>query len=88
MGRASGQALNEPNRGNASAEDAVEALRQERDLLSAVLDIAGALVIVLDPQGRIVRFNRACETATGYSFEEVKGKALWDLLLLPEEAGP
>lgn len=66
----------------------VEALRRERDLLSAILDTAAALVVVLDRQGRIVRFNRACETATGYSFEEVRGQALWDLFLIPEEAPP
>ena len=46
----------------------------------------GALVVVLDPQGQIVRFNRACEQITGYSFDEVEGKFLWDLCIVPEEA--
>jgi PAS domain S-box-containing protein len=68
--------------------EGAEALRRERDLLSAILDTAGALVAVLDRQGRIVRFNRACETTTGYSLEEAKGKALWDLFLVPEEIEP
>ncbi len=58
----------------------------ERDLSTAVLDTAGALVVVLDRRGRIVRFNRACERITGWRFEEVRGGTLWDLLLLPEEA--
>ena len=58
----------------------------ERDLSAAVLDTVGALVVVLDRKGRIVRFNRACERTTGWSFEEVAGKPLFDLLLLPEEA--
>jgi PAS domain S-box-containing protein len=62
-----------------------EALRQERDFISAVLDTAGALVAVLDREGRILRFNRACERTTGYSFDEVRGKLLWDLFLIPEE---
>jgi len=61
------------------------ALRRERDLLSAVLDTAGALVVLLDRQGRIVLFNRACETTTGYSFSEARGRAFWDFLLPPEE---
>jgi PAS domain S-box-containing protein len=65
-----------------------EALRQERDFISAVLDTASTLVLVLDRQGRIVRFNRACERKTGYSFDEVKGKPLWDLFLIPEEVEP
>ncbi|MEH1967698.1 GAF domain-containing protein [Nostoc sp.] len=62
-----------------------ETLNQERNFTSAVLDTAGALVIVLDSQGQIVRFNQACEQITGYSFDEVSGKYFWDLFLLPEE---
>ena len=64
------------------------ALRTERDLSAAVLDIAGALVVVLDRQGRIVRFNRACERATGWTFAEVRGRPFWDILLIPEEVEP
>ncbi|MAG36372.1 MAG: hypothetical protein CL878_09025 [Dehalococcoidia bacterium] len=64
------------------------ALREERDFSTAVLDTASALVVVLDRQGSIVQFNRACERATGYTFEEVQGKYVWDLLLLPEEVEP
>jgi PAS domain S-box-containing protein len=67
---------------------AEEALRKERDFTAAVLDTSGGLVVVLDRQGRIVRFNRACEQATGYLFEEVQGRAFWDFLLIPEEVGP
>ncbi len=62
-----------------------EALRQERDFSAAILDTISALVMVLDPQGQILRFNRASEATTGYSFEEVKGKPFWDLLLASEE---
>ena len=62
-----------------------ETLNQERNFTSAVLDTAGALVIVLDSQGQIVRFNQACEQITGYSFDEVRGRYFWNLFLLPEE---
>ena len=58
---------------------------KERDFTSAVLSTAGALVVVLDRRGRIVRFNRACEKLTGYLFEEVEGKPFWDLFLLRNE---
>jgi PAS domain S-box-containing protein len=61
---------------------------EERDFISAVLDTAGALVVVLDRQGRVVRFNRACERTTGYSFDEARGRLLWDLFLIPEEVEP
>jgi PAS domain S-box-containing protein len=62
-----------------------EALQQERNVVTAILDTVGALVVVLDPGGRITRFNRACEQVTGYSFAEVQGKFIWDLFLLPED---
>lgn len=65
------------------AERAV--LRTERDLSAAVLETAGALVVVLDREGRVVRFNRACERATGWRFEEMGGRPFWEVLLLPEE---
>ncbi|MDH3593182.1 MAG: PAS domain S-box protein, partial [Planctomycetota bacterium] len=62
-------------------QKAVErALEKERGFVSAVLDIAGALVAVLDIDGGVMRFNRACQTTTGYSLEEVEGRPLWELL--------
>ena len=66
-------------------KQAEESLQEERNVLSAILDIVSALIVVLDPEGRIVRFNRACEQTTGYSFAEVRGKYVWDLFLMPEE---
>jgi PAS domain S-box-containing protein len=66
-------------------KQAEEALQEERNVLSAILDIVGALIVVLDPTGRIVRFNRTCEHTTGYTFAEVRGKYVWDLFLMPEE---
>jgi PAS domain S-box-containing protein len=64
---------------------AEEALQEERDVLSAILETVGALVVVLDPSGCIVRFNRACEQTTGYSFADVKGERVWDLFFAREE---
>jgi PAS domain S-box-containing protein len=66
---------------------AEEMLKRERDFVNAVLDTAGALVVVLDTQGRIVRFNRACEKTTGYAFEEVMHRPFWEIFLVPEEMG-
>ncbi|MEH2032435.1 MAG: GAF domain-containing protein [Nostoc sp.] len=65
-----------------------ETLNQERNFISAVLDTVGMLVIVIDTQGQIVRFNQACEQITGYSFDEVRGRYFWNLFLLPEELEP
>jgi two-component system, cell cycle sensor histidine kinase and response regulator CckA len=44
------------------------------------------LAVAFDERGWIVRFNRACEELTGYSFEEVSGRPHWELLLGADEA--
>ncbi len=72
------------NKMTAQLRELVDAVEVERNFLSAILEIAGALVVVLDRQGRIVRLNRACERITNYSFNEVKDKYFWDIFLLPE----
>ncbi|MBU7585197.1 MAG: PAS domain S-box protein [Nostoc sp. TH1S01] len=59
-------------------------LRLERNFISTIFNLTDALVVVLDSQGRIVRFNHTCEQATGYAFEAAKGKSVWDVLMLPD----
>ncbi|HEY9665925.1 MAG TPA: CHASE3 domain-containing protein, partial [Coleofasciculaceae cyanobacterium] len=67
---------------------AEEALKKERNFISAVLDTSGALVVVINQEGKIVRFNTACEQTTGYSFDEVRERYFWNLFLIPEEVEP
>jgi PAS domain S-box-containing protein len=67
-------------------KQAEEALHQERNLLSAILDTVGALVVVMDREGRIIQFNRACEELTGYAFSQLQNKPIWDLFVAPREA--
>jgi PAS domain S-box-containing protein len=62
------------------------AIEKERSFISAILDIAGALVILMDAKGRIIRFNRAFEQTTQYSFDEIRNMYVWDIFLSPEEA--
>jgi PAS domain S-box-containing protein len=57
------------------------ALIVERNFVSTVLDTVDALVVVFDTAGRIVRFNRACEAASGYDFPSMVGRYLWDKLI-------
>ncbi len=64
---------------------AAEALKDERNFVTAILDTAGALVAVLDPEGRIVRVNRAFERTTRYAPEEIQGRAFWEIFMIPEE---
>ncbi|MDK2821816.1 MAG: two-component system, sporulation sensor kinase [Clostridia bacterium] len=67
-------------------EQAETLLEQERNFISAVLNIAGALIVVLNREGRIIEFNRTCEKTTGYSFDEVRGRYFWDIFVIREEA--
>ncbi len=59
----------------------------EHNFDSTVLDTVDSLVAVFDTSGRIVRFNRACEAASGDDFPTLAGRALWDTLI-PHSAVP
>lgn len=61
------------------------ALVVERNFVSAVLDTVGALVVVFDTAGRIVRFNRACEIISGYQSNDLIGKFAWERLIPKDE---
>jgi len=50
-----------------------------------VFEAVGALVVVLNADGRIVYWNHSCSELTGYSLDEVRGRRLWDFLLPAEE---
>ena len=60
-------------------------LEQERDFTVSVQNTVAALVIVLDPEGKIIRFNRECERVTGYHYEEVRNQIFCKVLLSPED---
>ncbi|HVY60285.1 MAG TPA: PAS domain S-box protein, partial [Planctomycetota bacterium] len=60
-------------------------LREERDFTAAILDTVTALVMALDPSGRVVRFNRACEEASGLAARDAVGRPLWELGLVPAD---
>lgn len=64
---------------------AQHALERERDFVSTVLDAAGAIVLVLDRDGRIARVNRAFEVLTGYRFADVRGKPFIETLVSPDQ---
>src|SRR5947209_7227968 len=68
------------------AEQAEAVLEYERAVSSAILDTVPALVIVLDPDFKVLRFNRSCELSTGYRFADLKGKQIWPLLYADEDA--
>lgn len=62
-----------------------KALRDERNFISAILETAGALVVLCNRDGRIEQFNRSAQETTHYTFDEVHGKFVWDIFLPDEE---
>jgi PAS domain S-box-containing protein len=64
--------------------EAESALKREHAFISAILNTAGALVIVLDAEGLVVRFNCAAEQVTGFRAAEVLHQP-YTQKLVPEE---
>lgn len=62
---------------------AEEALRQERDFAEALIETAQAIVLVLDREGHILRFNPYFEEVTGRELDDVRGRD-WFTLFVPE----
>jgi diguanylate cyclase (GGDEF)-like protein/PAS domain S-box-containing protein len=54
-------------------------------LLDAVLDATATLIVVLDADGRLVRWNRACEQLLGYTAAELDGPRAMLELVPPAE---
>jgi PAS domain S-box-containing protein len=59
-------------------------LAGERNFIDAILKSSGALIVVFDKNGLIIRFNKACEILSGYSEQEVINRSFYPLIP-PEE---
>ena len=60
------------------------ALRDERHRAQRYLDIAGAIIVVLDAEGRVTLLNRAGSELLGYAEGELVGRD-WYETVVPEE---
>ena len=60
----------------------MEALRESKELAEGMIDVANAVIVELDAEARIVRFNRYAETLTGYRRREVL-KRDWFEVFIP-----
>ena len=60
-------------------------LESERLFVNKILDNAGALIVILDQDGHIIRFNAAYENITGFSFEQLRNRPIWEWLIPPEQ---
>ncbi len=63
-----------------------EQLTIERNFSDAILQTSGALILVVDPQGRVIKFNKACEDLSGFSSEEMLNEPFFKLV--PESELP
>ena len=59
-----------------------ESLRKEQEFAEGIIETAQAIVLVIDEQGCIVRFNRFMEELSGLRLADIKGK-LWTETFLP-----
>jgi PAS domain S-box-containing protein len=60
---------------------AEEELRSERDFAETLISTAQVVVLLLDTEGRIVRFNPYLEELSGHRLEEVRGRDWFDTFL-------
>jgi PAS domain S-box-containing protein len=67
---------------------AEEALRQEHELSEAIIDTAPVIVLVLGPDGRVLRFNPFMERLTGRRLDEAKGRDWFDTFLPERDREP
>jgi PAS domain S-box-containing protein len=64
-----------------------EALRKERDFVDRLIETAPGIVLVLDQQGHILRFNPYLEEISGFRLAEVQGRD-WISTFVPPRDRP
>jgi len=57
---------------------------EQRDFSESLIETAQAIILVLDTQGCIVRFNPYMEKLSGYALDEVKGKDWFETFIQPQ----
>ena len=74
-------------RGAIDNDDAADNARRavDHEVGAALVDTTQTLVCILDREGRIVRFNPACERVTGWTSEEVVGRDARETVIPPED---
>jgi PAS domain S-box-containing protein len=66
-------------------EPARAATEDRTEWFDALLNVTDAVIVVLDREGRFVRFNRAAEALTGYSAGEAIGQDIFKLVIFEED---
>jgi two-component system, LuxR family, sensor kinase FixL len=66
-------------------KQAEESLRREHELSEGIINTAEHIILLLDTEGRILRFNPFLERLSGWTLAEVQGRNWFDTFL-PERA--
>ncbi|MEN9215856.1 MAG: response regulator [Gloeomargarita sp. HHBFW_bins_162] len=66
-------------------QQAQKTASQETSFTEAIFQTTQALILALDGDGRIVRWNQFCEQLSGYTLAEVNQQPFWEILVPPEE---
>jgi diguanylate cyclase (GGDEF)-like protein/PAS domain S-box-containing protein len=66
---------------------ALDALVDEKDFISAILEAVGAIVVVVGADGRLARYNAAASVVSGYSPAEIDAHGSLDFLVPPDQRG-
>ncbi|HKJ77307.1 MAG TPA: PAS domain S-box protein, partial [Gammaproteobacteria bacterium] len=62
-------------------------LQDEQSFIESVLETAGALVLVTEPDGTVIQCNHACERICGCSRQEILGSKVWEIVEGVDERG-
>lgn len=57
------------------------ALEQERNFTQAILNAVDALVVVVNRQGEIINFNRACQNLSAVGEKQAQGQRFWEFMI-------
>ncbi|MGQ9707128.1 MAG: PAS domain-containing protein [bacterium] len=53
---------------------------EETKFLKDIIDNTSIMIVVLDSEGKVIVFNKLCEILTGYRFEDIRGRFLYEII--------
>ena len=67
--------------------EAGEEIRNQRDFLRTVVNVATSIFLVVTPEGNVVRFNEALQKLSGQPDDDsTRGRPFWEVFVVPEQA--
>jgi len=70
---------------NIARSRAEKSLAEERRLAAGIFETVGAIVLVVNLEGKLLRINRTGEQVTGFSAGDFQDRPLWSVLAAPDE---